>query len=100
MEPAFPVFQWHNDTFAIPEGGVHLASSTECVNQAFRHGNAWALQFHVEATAGVVAKWLEDTPNADEILAGFDSGPGPLMAAQGQRMFENFLGVIRQRAAG
>jgi GMP synthase (glutamine-hydrolysing) len=30
------VFQWHGDTFEIPEGAVHLAESTLCTNQAFR----------------------------------------------------------------
>ncbi len=30
------IFQWHGDTFDMPEGAVHLASSPSCRNQAFR----------------------------------------------------------------
>lgn len=30
------IFQWHGDTFELPENAVHLASSKLCNNQAFR----------------------------------------------------------------
>ena len=39
-EASFPVFQWHGDTFDIPAGAVHLASSARYPNQAFRWGGA------------------------------------------------------------
>ena len=26
------VFHWHGDTFAIPQGGKHLATSKDCIN--------------------------------------------------------------------
>ena len=43
------VFQWHGDTFDIPEGSLHLADSELCKNQAFLYDNrALALQFHLE----------------------------------------------------
>lgn len=43
------VFQWHSDTFALPSGAVHLASSALCAQQGFRYGAAaWGLQFHLE----------------------------------------------------
>lgn len=45
------VFQWHGDTFALPEGARWLASSTACAHQAFAVGNKiWGFQFHLEAT--------------------------------------------------
>ncbi|MGB1409093.1 type 1 glutamine amidotransferase, partial [Alloalcanivorax venustensis] len=41
-----PVLHWHGDTFAIPDGAVHLARSWGCENQAFRFGDrVLALQF-------------------------------------------------------
>ena len=53
------VFQWHGDTFALPKGAVHLASSPLCEQQAFRYGDrAYGLQFHVEVTAAMIRSWL------------------------------------------
>ncbi|WP_051791104.1 type 1 glutamine amidotransferase [Amycolatopsis jejuensis] len=46
--PLLPVVHWHDDTFALPEGGVLLASSDDYAHQAFRVGASYGLQFHVE----------------------------------------------------
>jgi GMP synthase-like glutamine amidotransferase len=55
------VFQWHEDTFEIPAGGVLLARGKTCRNQAFRMGrNAYGLQFHVEATPSMIEEWMKD----------------------------------------
>ena len=54
----FPALQWHGDTFGIPAGAVHLARSEAYPNQAFRFGEtAYAVQFHVEVTGEMLAKW-------------------------------------------
>lgn len=52
------VLHWHGDTFDIPEGAIHLASTEVIANQAF----AWkkrclALQFHAEVTAQAMERW-------------------------------------------
>jgi len=47
---SFYVFQWHFDTFDLPKGAVHLAKSRLCKNQAFRVGESYGLQFHLEMT--------------------------------------------------
>lgn len=54
-----PVLQWHFDAVtALPPDAVLLASSDKYPIQAFRVGEgAWGLQFHVEATAAMVAVW-------------------------------------------
>ncbi len=67
MDPLFKEFpnntkvlHWHGDTFDIPKGATHLASTEKCQNQAFRYGeNVYALQFHLEATPDMVMNWLE-----------------------------------------
>ena len=42
--PRHLVFQSHGDTFALPDGAVHLARGELCENQAFRFGrSAWGL---------------------------------------------------------
>ncbi len=54
------VFQWHEDTFEIPDGGMLLATGKPCKNQAFKIGsNAYGLQFHIEVTPDMVQRWME-----------------------------------------
>lgn len=54
----FPTFQWHHDSFDIPEKGVLLALSVACPHQAFRVGTrAWGVQFHPEVTESIVRDW-------------------------------------------
>ena len=57
--PDCMVLHWHGDTFDLPEGAVHLASSSKYQNQAFawrEHG--LALQFHPEVTAVGLENWF------------------------------------------
>lgn len=54
------VFQWHGDTFQLPEGAVRLASSELFPNQAFRLGKkSYGLQFHLEVTEQMICQWIE-----------------------------------------
>lgn len=62
------IFQWHGDTFEIPDGAVHLASSPGCPNQAFRYGdNAYGLQFHLEVDEPLIERWLNVPHHKAEI---------------------------------
>ena len=66
--PIETVFQWHGDTFDLPEGSVLLASSEQCKNQAFRHGaNAYGLQFHLEMTPEMIDQWLAEPACSGEL---------------------------------
>ena len=72
----FITFQWHNDSFDVPTGGVHLASSIVCPVQAFRFGTcAWGTQFHPEVNRSIVecwARWTDETePMAEKYVADF-----------------------------
>lgn len=44
------VMHWHGDTFDLPSGCIHIASSQACLNQGFMSpdGNILGLQFHME----------------------------------------------------
>lgn len=57
--PRFPVFQWHGDTFNVPQGGSLLAEGGTCRNQLFRLGKVVAVQFHLEVTAETAAVWAD-----------------------------------------
>lgn len=54
----FTSFEWHSDSFTLPEGAVHLATNPAVANQAFRVGRAaYGMQFHFEAGTRVVEDW-------------------------------------------
>jgi GMP synthase (glutamine-hydrolysing) len=70
--PTETVFQWHGDTFDLPDGAVQLARGEQCENQAFRFGGtAYGLQFHLEVTPEIIASWLGEPGNSGE-LDGLD----------------------------
>jgi len=64
------IFQWHGDTFEIPRGAVHLATSSACANQAFRYGdNVYGFQFHLEVDEPMIHRWLDVPINQEEIAS-------------------------------
>lgn len=61
-------FQWHQDTFDLPEGARRIATNPFCPNQGFMFGStAVGLQFHPEATEEWIASCLQNE--------NFPSGP-------------------------
>ena len=66
----FSTFQWHHDSFDLPDDGVLLASSAACPHQAFRVGeSAWGLQFHPEVTEAIIRDWCAWDSSTEEITA-------------------------------
>lgn len=106
---AAPVLQFHEDTFSLPPGAVALArSSRSGLLQAFRYGtNAYAIQFHFEVDAGILAEWCRNVgedalreewgTSADELLA---EGRRHLDAQEraGRELFGRFLDLVRRPA--
>jgi GMP synthase-like glutamine amidotransferase len=93
----FATFQWHHDSFDLPEAGVLLASSGRCPHQAFRVGaSAWGLQFHPEVTEEIARNWAESEPLAPQvtaaILATF-SEVQPDYTRISRRLTGNFLAI-------
>lgn len=59
LDAAPAVLHWHGDTFDLPLGARHLASSGRYRNQAFAWGqHGLALQFHAEFDPGKLEQWL------------------------------------------
>ncbi len=53
------MLHWHGETFDLPEDAVLLASTEDCMNQAFSYrNNILALQFHPEVTQHDMEKWF------------------------------------------
>lgn len=87
------VFQWHEDTFEIPEGAVHLAASRVCLNQAFRSGkNAYGLQFHIEVTPEMVGSWIKRY--APKGCPAVDARDMLVEAYRRRQAFEKQAGII------
>ncbi|MFN4158799.1 MAG: type 1 glutamine amidotransferase [Gemmobacter sp.] len=81
----FPIFQWHSDTFTLPRGCTHLATSALAPVQAFRAGpRAWGTQFHFEASRLVVADWALRFPDlVDRLDPSFRTRLPDLAATDG-----------------
>jgi GMP synthase (glutamine-hydrolysing) len=67
MPDRFLSFQWHDDTFTLPEAAAHLAENEAARHQAFRMGRAaYGFQFHFEANREVVRNWMVHFPEVIE----------------------------------
>lgn len=102
LQPEIEVFQWHGDTFDVPENGNLLAGSALCKNQAFKYNNnVYGLQFHLEVTKEMVGNWLaayaeEIAPmkevNSRQILKYAESF-SDAYNKQAEIFYENFLRI-------
>jgi GMP synthase (glutamine-hydrolysing) len=73
------VFQWHVDTFDLPEEAVLISESDDVPHQAFRVGrSAYAVQFHLEVTEAGIAAWCERW--AGDIREHWGTTPEAVMA--------------------
>ncbi|MCF6149911.1 MAG: type 1 glutamine amidotransferase [Candidatus Kuenenia sp.] len=77
------VYQWHGDTFSIPEGGKRLATSELCENQTVKYGrNIYGVQFHIEVTRNMIAEWADAYNGELESLKG--------VVSDKQKMLEDY----------
>ena len=97
LPATFPSFEWHSDTFTLPEGAVLLAGSAGAAMQAFRIGRAtYGTQFHFEASRAVVADWLQRFPEAvDRIAPGWAQHYAGLAADLGASADAHGLALAR-----
>ncbi len=87
--PRFRSLQWHGDTYELPGGAVQLARSPQYEQQAFVHGRAYAVQFHLEVDRALAERWAT-VPSYVEELERHD-GPGAA-----RRMVEQVKAVERE----
>jgi len=98
------VLHWHGDTFDLPAGAIHLASTTRCRNQAFRlGGRVFGLQFHVEVDRATARRWAVEDADFVRSARG-PGGPDELLAESARlgqdvlpaadRMIRNIVGCM------
>jgi GMP synthase-like glutamine amidotransferase len=98
LPPSLTVLQWHEDTFEIPARGALLATGRDCLNQAFRVGNSWGLQFHLEVTRPMLREWFGGQPGSNLILHQYDRLT-PEIGRFARSLGENFLDFARRATA-
>ena len=92
------VLHWHGDTYDLPPGAAHLASTPVCRHQAFRLGRRqFGFQFHCELEADSIGVWVRE--DADYVCsANGDNGGAKILAdtvrlyAQAQPGWDRLLG--------
>ncbi|MFB6127238.1 MAG: type 1 glutamine amidotransferase [Halolamina sp.] len=101
---SFTVFTTHGDAVAeLPPGAERLAENDYGVH-AFRHGDAWGVQFHPEydvATARDVTEGKRDRlgdDRTDAVLAGI-TPENYEAACEAKTLFQNFTDYVRRRRA-
>jgi GMP synthase-like glutamine amidotransferase len=103
LPATFPIYQWHSDTFTLPQGATRLATSPAAENQCFRIGRAtYGMQFHFEASRAVARDWNREFPQAVERMSpgwldrypGIEAAKGPQADAHGLAIARAWVGLI------
>lgn len=100
LPPVTPAVQWHVDEIAaLPPGATLLASSAAYPHQAFRLGAwAWGLQFHPEATPGIVRRWaVKDGADPTRHGEDVENAAGPL-GYLAVTLAQRFAGAVQDAA--
>jgi len=101
LAPEALLFEWHYESFELPESAVRLGGSDAVPVQAFRAGLAWAFQFHLEVEARHVRAWSEGPGGKEELEAMGCEAPersesfGELLSAQAAVADEVFSAFSR-----
>ncbi|HEY7477419.1 MAG TPA: type 1 glutamine amidotransferase [Actinomycetota bacterium] len=104
------VFQWHMDTFELPNGSELLLTGDSVPHQGYRVGErAWGVQFHLEVDAAEIATWLEAYARVGDLLQEWGKTPDEvteearvLAAAherRGAEVFRHFVALAGDVAA-
>ena len=78
VRPRATVAHWHQDTYKPVPGATLLASTDRYTQQAFRLGDSYGLQFHLELTADEFERWL--IQGAEELVELYEKNLDELRA--------------------
>ena len=86
------VFQWHGDTFDLPEGSTLLYAGEHVRNQMFSYRSALGVQFHMEVTGAIITRWTEkEDPGIRRLIRKESPGYLEESAALCRRITSAFL---------
>jgi GMP synthase (glutamine-hydrolysing) len=75
LAPRQHIMQWHEDTFAMPEGAVRLMTGATTENQAFRYGDtAYGFQCHFEISLQQAQHWIDNFNHVIHKKLGVEEG--------------------------
>ena len=103
------VFQWHQDTFELPEDAELLARGDRVPLQAYRANDVtWGIQWHFEVDREEVDLWLNAYEKEGDLLAEWGRSPEEVRSraddvmagheARGAETFRRFAEVVRERS--
>lgn len=106
-----PVFEWHMDTFGLPEGATLLVAGDRVANQAFRVGDrTWGVQFHLEVDSAEVEAWLREYAKIADLLETWGKSNDDVRAEahryideherKGREVFRRFAEAVRDAGGG
>lgn len=100
-----PAMQWHDDTFDLPDGAVHLLSGSACRNQAFRVAEVvYGFQCHFEADRRDIVDWgvmrRDDYGDLDRAVELAEQSRLHGVAAEsfGRQVADRWLDLVGERA--
>jgi GMP synthase (glutamine-hydrolysing) len=91
----------------VPDGAISLAASAHAPQQAFRFAeHAWALQFHIEASADTIELWtrqgleeIESLGGSREAILADTARYAGEYAREADELSHRFLAVAEARSA-
>lgn len=86
------LFNWHYDTFEIPQAATRTMYAGHCLNKGFVLGRHWAFQGHLEVTEASVRQWCSE--GHDELLVA----RGPAVQSEAQILAQLPLHIARLHA--
>jgi len=84
------VFQWHQDTMALPPRAERLATGDRIAVQAYRVGElAWATQFHFEIDAAELELWLDEASQFMDLKDVWGKSAGEIRSEAARHMADH-----------
>jgi len=95
------IFQWHGDTFELPQNAELLAETSVCRHQAFRYGQGvYGLQFHLEVDEALIRRWLGTPAMRRELAELGAAGHSDTILEQTQRHISRSMNLSQKVFAG